>query len=127
VEISILEEFEKALFRKEYPSLGRYEDLFRVDRVDVIEVGKRLLRRYPIKNGIYLNKNTADYLELKGINYRMNFKYDGELLQKTGLRYFEKKDVVYVDNGSFRRKEILFDEEKERIIDLIGDESVLES
>ncbi|MDQ7056762.1 MAG: hypothetical protein Q9M89_10095 [Persephonella sp.] len=51
----------------------------------------------------------------------MNFKYNKELLEKTGLRYFERKDVVYIDEGLISDGELLFDKEENRIIDLVGD------
>ena len=123
-EENYLKKFINNVFKKEYPSLGRYEDLFRVDDVKIIEPDFLDLYEEPIEinYGIYLNKTTADSLGLRGINYRINFKYDGKLLEKTGLRYFKKKDVVYVDGATLEEGEILFDKEKNRIIDLIGDE-----
>ena len=51
----------------------------------------------------------------------MNFKYDGDLLKKTGIRYFKKKDIVYIDNAILKDGEMLFDSEENRIIDLAGD------
>ena len=119
-----LQKFKENLLKLEYPSLGRKEDLIRIDYIDFIEpVEKRFskFKRLLIKNSMYLNKETADKLGLSGINYRMNFKYDKELLDKTGLRYFEKKDVVYVDSGSIKKGQFLTDEEEETLIDLIGD------
>ncbi|ACN99737.1 crispr-associated protein Cas5, tneap subtype [Sulfurihydrogenibium azorense Az-Fu1] len=117
--------FKENLLKNEYPSLGRKEDLVRIDYIDFIEPQLRKfsnIERFLIKSGVYLNKKTADLFGLSGINYRMNFKYDKELLDKTGLRYFEKKDVVYVDSGTLKNGEILFDEADQAIIDLIGDE-----
>ncbi len=118
-----LEKFAETLLKKEYPNLGRYEDLVRIDEIEFIEPEKRefYYDEHIINYGIYLNKETADSLGIKGINYRMNFKYDKTLLEKTGLRYFEKKDVVYIDEGLIDDGELLFDEKENRVIDLIGD------
>ena len=118
-----LEKFKENLFKIDFPSLGRWEDLLRIDFIDFIEPVEKdfFEEEHQINYGIYLNKNTADNLGIKGINYRMNFKYNGELLEKTGLRYFERKDIVYIDNKLLEDGELLFDEEENRIIDLIGD------
>ena len=118
-----LEKFKENLFKLEYPSLGRKEDLIRIDYIDLVEP---ILQDFSedehiIDYGIYLNKSTADQLGIRGINYRMNFKYNKELLEKTGLRYFEKKDVAYIDDALIEDGEFLFDEEEERLIDLVGD------
>lgn len=118
-----LNRFIDNIFRLNYPSIGRYEDLIRIDELEIIEPKVIDLYEEPqeIDYGIYISKETANTLGLEGINYRMNFKYDNELLQKTGIRYFEKKDVVYIDNASLEEGEILFDAEEQRIIDLVGD------
>ena len=111
------------IFKNEYPSLGRREDLLRIDFIDfIVPIEKDFsLEEHVVNYGIYLNRLTADKFNLKGINYRMNFKYDGDLLEKTGLRYFEKKDVVYIDEAILEEGKILFDDEDNRIIDFIGD------
>ena len=121
--LEYLELFRKNIFLLEYPSLGRYEDLIRIDEAKIIDVNMQdfSLEEHTVNYGIYLNKHTADSLGVRGINYRMNFKYDGELLNKTGIRYFEKKDVVYVDEATIEDIELLYDEEENRIIDFIGD------
>lgn len=122
-EIGYLEKFKENLLKVEYPSLGRREDLLRIDYLDFIEPVLYDFSKdeHVIDYGIYLNKDTADKVKLKGINYRMNFKYDGELLKKLGLRYFEKRDVVYIDSGLIEEGILLFDEQDERLIDLVGD------
>jgi len=118
-----LQIFRENLFKLEYPSLGRREDLIRIDYIDFIEPVLQDFSEdeHIIDYGVYLNKSTTDQLRIRGINYRMNFKYDGELLEKTGLRYFEKKDVVYIDDALVEKGQFLFDEEDERLIDLVGD------
>ena len=118
-----LQKFRENLFKLEYPSLGRKEDLIRVDYIDFMEPVLQDFSEdeHVIDYGIYLNKSTADQLGIRGINYRMNFKYNKELLEKTGLRYFERKDVVYIDDALVEDGEFLFDEEEERLVDLVGD------
>lgn len=118
-----LEKFAQNVMLNEYPSLGRREDLLRVDSVEFVEPQPVDFYDEPhkIEYGIYLNRQTAYSLNLQGINYRLNFKYDAELLKKTGIRYFEKRDVVYVDGGLINSGGMLFDREENRIVDLIGD------
>ena len=79
---------------------------------------------YYIKNGIYFSKEKAKELEVNGINYRMNFYYES----KNGMRFFKKKDVVYIhvddndnDNRFLNIGKILYDKEEDKIVDLIGD------
>ncbi len=118
-----LQKFKENLLKLEYPSLGRREDLIRIDYIDFVEPVLQDFSEdeHVIDYGIYLNKSTANQLKVKGINYRMNFKYNKELLEKTGLRYFERKDVVFVDDALVEDGEFLFDEEEKRLIDLVGD------
>ncbi|MDW8095058.1 MAG: type I-B CRISPR-associated protein Cas5b [Caldimicrobium sp.] len=118
-----LNRFKENVLLYEYPSIGRREDLVRIDSIDFfcpeeVDFSKQPQR---ISYGIYLNKETSNRLNLEGINYRMNFKYDKNLLDKTGLRYFQKKDVVYVDSGIVKTGSSLFDRNYVRIVDLIGD------
>ncbi len=122
-----MERFRENLLKVEFPWLGRREDLIRIDYIDFIEVDYKdfsIFNPYKIKEGIYISKETAKDLGIGGINYRMNFKYDGELLKTTQLRYFEKIDVVYVDNGLIKKGKFLFDTEDKRIIELLGDTGV---
>jgi CRISPR-associated protein Cas5t len=114
-----LEKFKENLLIYEYPSLGRKEDLVRVDSVDMVELIERDLfeDEYQLENGIYLSKEKAKELGLSGINYRMRFRY--EIID--GIRYFDRKDVVYVDSGVLKDGSILYDKEENKIVDLIGD------
>jgi len=114
-----LEKFRKNLLTLEFPSLGRKEDLVRVDSVDMVELVERDLEEndYELKNGIYLSKEKAKELNARGINYRMNFYYE----IKDGIRYFKMKDIVYIDNGTLRYGSILYDQEEDKVVDLIGE------
>jgi CRISPR-associated protein Cas5t len=118
--------FKENVLKNEYPSLGRREDLVRIDYIDFVEPEIKDFSEdeHDIDYGIYLNKETAQSLGIAGINYRMNFKYNKELIEKTGLRYFEKREVVYIDDALIEDGELLFDREDSRIIDLVGDVNV---
>ncbi|MBX0312132.1 MAG: type I-B CRISPR-associated protein Cas5b [Sulfurihydrogenibium sp.] len=114
-----LEKFKENLLIHEYPSLGRKEDLVKVNSVDFVELIEIDLfeENYQIENGIYLSKEKAKELEVIGINYRMRFRY--EIID--GIRYFNRKDVVYVDSGILKDGSILYDKERKKVVDLIGD------
>jgi CRISPR-associated protein Cas5t len=114
-----LKKFKENLLIYEYPSLGRKEYLVRVDSVDFVELVERDLfeDEYILKNGIYLSKEKAKELKVSGINYRMRFRY--EIIDS--IRYFNRKDVVYVDSGTLKDGSILHDKERDKVIDLIGD------
>jgi CRISPR-associated protein Cas5t len=114
-----LEKFKENLLAHEHPSLGRKEDLVRVDSADFVELTEIDLfeDEYLLKNGIYLSKEKAKEIEVSGINYRMRFRY--EIID--GIRYFDRKDVVYVDSGVLKDGSILYDKEKDKVVDLIGD------
>jgi CRISPR-associated protein Cas5t len=114
-----LEKFKENLLIHEYPSLGRKEDLVRVDSIDFVELTEMNLVKniYQLENGIYLSKEKAKELKVSGINYRMNFRYEIE----DGIRYFDRKDVVYVDGDVLKHGSILYDKERNRVVDLIGD------
>ncbi|MBX0312583.1 MAG: type I-B CRISPR-associated protein Cas5b [Sulfurihydrogenibium sp.] len=114
-----LEKFRENLLIYEYLSLGRKEDLVRVDSVDFVELAERNLfeDEYLLKNGIYFSKEKARELKVSGINYRMRFYYEIE----DGIRYFDRKDVVYVSSGVLKQGSILYDKEGDKVVDLIGD------
>lgn len=104
----------------DFQSIGRHEDIARIDEVNFVEIDKKsisLKSSYRIKNGIYLKKDTANRFNLRGINYRINYKYD----IINNFRFFNKKDVIYVDRGEIRNSDIFVDEEND-LVDFIGDE-----
>ncbi|PMQ01375.1 MAG: type I-B CRISPR-associated protein Cas5 [Dictyoglomus sp. NZ13-RE01] len=100
-----------------FPSIGRHEDIVRIDEIKFIEVEKKNIGFdfYKIKYPIYLKKETAEKYKLIGINYRLPFKYKIE----QDLRYFEKIDVVYVEEGTLFEEAIL-DSEGD-LVELVGD------
>ncbi|MEK7433020.1 MAG: type I-B CRISPR-associated protein Cas5b [Cyanobacteriota bacterium] len=126
-EKNLLEKFKTNIFTKNYPSLGRYEDLARIDFVDFVDLEEKTFspfdeeQQHNIDYGIYITKNKAIDCVLKGINYRLPFKYEN-IKENDGLRVFKEKiDTVFVDNGLIDRGNFLFDNQDNRIIELIGD------
>ncbi len=118
-----LTKFKKAVFEKDFPSLGRYEDLLRIDQIEFIDLIEKDFgnsNSFDLNYKTYINRETANNFNISGTNYLMSFKY--EIID--GLRYFtEKIPVVYLDsnNNKVRGKNILFDDIDQRIVDLMGD------
>jgi len=73
----LMQEFqERILLLYAYPSLGRFEDLLRIDEVKVIEAQNQecdLLNNYQINYGIYINPKTAKDNGLSGSNFLIPF------------------------------------------------------
>lgn len=82
-------------FPRKFLSLGRYEDLLRVDDVDIVELQE--------KNEIGILKENAYVPEsfvsddLCSISYNINKKYD---YTKKGFRKFNKVRCRYIDKGT---------------------------
>lgn len=85
----------------EHFSLGRREDLARIKNIELVEVkefeigeDEEFDENLVINKPIYIPKDKLP-CELKGINYRLNWKY--EIVNN--IRQWEKIDVLYVDRG----------------------------
>lgn len=116
-----LEKFRKNLFEKEYPHIGRYEDLIRIDYIDFVGLEEKtfsMRNNHNIDYGIYLRKAASEKLGISGVNFRMPFKYE----IRENLRYFsEKIDVVYADHNQVTKGIAWYDKDENRITDFIGD------
>lgn len=117
-----LEKFKENVFNYDFPSLGRYEDLLRIDEIKFIDTDLKefdgMMDNHELNYGIYLKEETAKNIGVKGINYRLNFKYE----KIENIRYFnEKINVTYIDRANIDSGEFLIDNEDNRIIELIGD------
>lgn len=103
--------YDSILNLDEYLSLGRREDLVRIDNVRFVEVeeyeveddndedyGKKQLNNHIIKMPIYIPKEN-DY-NLSGINYRLNNYYIGQRKnwQKINVLYVEKDNPINEGN-----------------------------
>ncbi len=95
-------------------SLGREEDLVRIDEVKFVEVEPNNPffkgKSYIINNPIYIPVKFLPST-VNGINYRLNWKYN--IIE--GLRQWERIDVKYVEEGEEILEEILLDEDKELV------------
>jgi len=92
----------------EYLSLGRREDLVRIDEVKFVEIEEKEDRwqGIEIRNPIYIPNQKALDNDLQGVTYRLNSTY--EVIDK-----FKKWDMVemkYVESGKIHNK-VWIDEE----------------
>ena len=90
-------------------TLGRNEDLVRIDEVKIIDKIKKIENAFIEKNA-YIPEYMAD--DISGINYRLNTKYE----IKNELRNWEKVNVKYVEkNTSQCLYDIIQDEDGDNI------------
>ncbi|AOT70858.1 type I-B CRISPR-associated protein Cas5b [Geosporobacter ferrireducens] len=97
---------------EEHLSLGRKEDLVRIDEVKYVEVksydpdleGESFI----IQNPIYIPVDSLPS-DVDGINYRLNWKYN----VVNGLRQWDKIDVKYVEEGTEITDEVQVDNDGE--------------
>ena len=90
-------------------TLGRNEDLVRIDEVKIISEIKKIENAF-IEKSAYIPEYMAD--DISGINYRLNTKYE----IKNELRNWEKVNVKYVEkNTSQCLYDIIQDEDGDNI------------
>ncbi|WP_460176644.1 type I-B CRISPR-associated protein Cas5b [Thermodesulfovibrio hydrogeniphilus] len=109
-EKEILENLEAALKNpSRYPSLGRQEDLVRIDQVSFVKIFEREDKRngIPIKYPAYIPKNYALENDLFGVNYRLNYYYEID----QNLRRWKQVEVVYVESGKLYTKTYVDEED----------------
>lgn len=100
------------LLPKEYLSLGRREDLVRIDEVSMVDLEEREDRR----NGIslryraYIPKQCALDNDLHGINYRLNSYYE----IRDGFKKWEQVEMLYVESGKVYSK--VFVDERDDLV-----------
>ena len=93
---------------EEHLSIGRKEDIVRIDEVKYVEVNtyspSDMEKAYVLARPMYIPEPIPEYV--KGINYRLNWKY--EIVNN--LRQWEKINVKYVEAGEeITEEDILLD------------------
>lgn len=87
---------ERLMQNAEYLSLGRQEDLVRIDEVSLVELSLREEDGWIVKNDIYVPVYQLCE-EVVGVRYRLNSQY--RIINQT--RVWDLVDVVYVSEGDF--------------------------
>lgn len=116
---------DKISSNNEFLSLGRREDLVRINNIKFVDVKEIDLENdedinyVKIKHPVYIPKSKLP-CELKGINYRLNWKYKVNAESKT--REWDKIDVLYVDEIKGDEKDfinegiVLLDDDEEDLV-----------
>jgi len=88
---------EVLLFPREYLSLGRREDLVRLDEVSLVSLQEREDHRNGIslRHPAYIPKQYALDNDLHGINYRLNSYYE----IRDGFKKWKQIEMLYVESG----------------------------
>lgn len=119
-EKAILDEIiEKISNNSEFLSLGRREDLVRIDQLKYVEVKEYDLEeddeaeyeQIKIKNPIYIPEAKKP-CELRGINYRLNWTYD--LIDN--IRNWKKINTLYVNPGDIINDGVIMLDEDEDLV-----------
>lgn len=99
--------YENIVNGKEMFTLGRNEDLVRVDDVKIIKETK-WQEEIITQNNAYINEKKVKEEGLSGISYRLNTKYH---ISDDNIREWEKINVKYVEKGAEFETALLVDEE----------------
>lgn len=118
-------------YPKEYPSLGRREDILLIEEVSIVELEKKVLRKLNLtekKENINYYIPIDSFQELKfdgnstsfpGTRFKLTKDYTLEKVSKTKtFRKWNKVDVIYTSGFQYRSNEVLVDNE-ENILFLI--------
>jgi len=83
-------------YPKRYPALGRWEDILRIDEVEMVELDEKILEKLPMDAYVPLEIDFVD--RFQGTVYRLNKKY--VIDKDTGLRIWDKQvEVRHVPRG----------------------------
>ena len=85
---------------KIYPSLGRYEDILRIDEVKTVEISDRCIEdTETLKYDAYVEKNYAEEIGINfGTVYRLNKDYD-DTDKKDRRRWMNRIETRFVPKG----------------------------
>ncbi len=129
---SLLDEIESAfLFPREYPSLGRREDLVKIEEVKIVDIFEEELSRSLVgveEYSAYIpieliesediqSKNQEVGVSTSGTRYKINKNYEltnyGTKKSPKVFRDWNKKEVLYASNlVAIRKRKIKLDEDK---------------
>lgn len=135
---SLIEEIKNAFdYPREYPSLGRREDLVRIDEVKVVDIFEEENMKSSIRAredySAYIPINLLDDVKVKnrvqGINssgtrYSLNKNYElvnfGNESKPKEFRVWNKQEVLFGSNiSALRKRHVLLDEDKNIIYAVI--------
>ena len=102
---------------KNYPSLGRYEDLasMQVDTTDLKE--KQLNEDMSIQNGFYVPINKVNELRLQGVYYNLPKQYEHLTAKNYSIReWIEKVPTYYVSSLTVNAGQTLMQDDNNNVV-----------
>lgn len=102
---------------KNYPSLGRYEDLasMQVDTTDLKE--KQLNEDMSIQNGFYVPTNKVNELRLQGVYYNLPKQYEHLTAKNYSIREWIKKvQTYYVSSLTVNAGQTLMQDDNNNVV-----------
>lgn len=136
---NLIEEIENAfLYPREYPSLGRREDIVRIDEVKVVDIFKEESIKKSIRAredySAYIPIELLDDMKIKnnvqgirnsGTRYKLNKNYErvdlGSKSSPKEFRIWNKQEVLFGSNiSALRKRDIILDEDNNIIYATIG-------
>lgn len=102
-EQELIEKIENAfLYPKKYPSLGRHEDIARIDEVKIVDIFEQ-----EIEEDIELDENISAYIPVKYIkNDIVSITGDGGEVRNSGTRYKLNKDYKLQNYNTEKKPKI---------------------
>ncbi|UHA72661.1 type I-B CRISPR-associated protein Cas5b [Paenibacillus sp. 481] len=96
-EDSVLESIQESIKRGVPISLGRWEDLVRIDECRVVELSSIQKKRMRLNHSIYVPDSINQDYNLTGVPYRLNWIYT----VRQGIRQWERIQAKYVAAGPY--------------------------
>ncbi|WP_456436056.1 CRISPR-associated protein Cas5 [Thermovibrio ammonificans] len=115
-------DFLNGLLLKEFPSLGRKEDIARLEEEPRFVELDPLEEETVLPSFAYFTRETATELGLGGAFYRLPLSYDGELAKELGWRFFKRRDLLLAPPGQVVEPlsdKVLYDPSEDRVVELI--------
>ncbi|WP_456455746.1 type I-B CRISPR-associated protein Cas5b [Thermovibrio sp.] len=122
----LLKKFSENLLLRDFPSIGRKEDLAVLleepKEVELKPYVPSFLEGLETKEWSYFTRETAKKLGISGTYYRLGVSYSSYLKEKLGWRFFKKKDFLLALSGELIREtadNLYIDPTEERVLEMI--------
>ncbi len=125
-EEELLRKFSENLLLKDFPSLGRREDLALVEEepeeVTLEPYAPSFLEFLGTKEWTYFSREAAKKLRISGTYHRLPVSYDPCLKEKLGWRFFKKRDFLLAPSGVLLKgscENVFVDPKEGRVLEMV--------